>query len=68
MKFKEKIIIYYRYTWFNLQDNYIEGLHDVVRSYTRSIFPHRLGFLLFGAIKTKTTKQTVILDLLYYKI
>ena len=46
----------------------MEGLHDAVRTYTRTIFPRSLVSFLYGAVWRKTTKPAVTFDLLYSKI
>ena len=33
-----------------LNQNIIEGLHDVVRTYTRTILPHPSVFFLYGEV------------------
>ena len=46
----------------------IEGLHDAIRTYTRTILPRSLVFFLYGAVWRKTIKPAVTFDLLHTKI
>ena len=46
----------------------IEGLHDAVRTHTRTIFPRSLVSFLYGMVGRKTIKPAVTFDLLYSKI
>ena len=46
----------------------IEGLHDAVRTYTRTTLPRSLVSFYYGTVWRKTTKPAVTFDLLYSKI
>ena len=51
-----------------LSSTTLEGLHDVVRTYTHMILPHHLVSFLYGAVLRNTMKPAVTFDLLYSKI
>ena len=46
----------------------IDGLHDAVRTYARTIFSKSLGFLLHSPVWRKTTKNAKTFDLLHGRI
>ena len=53
---------------YHITQHFIEGLHDAVRMYTRTILPRSLVSFCTARYGGKTTKHTIILDSLHNKI